>query len=211
MYQKQPDQLLNGDYQHEIHGLRIFQKLMRQVDPLGADWYEDVFPIAKFWVRQALTIVHVWNMHLSSEVHQMEGHADVMPPYSWCVAVYEKMRGRFMNSLRDSFSDYPYNLRVNVLRKLDFMDVFEECWGWVCETCSTTYADRFVFFEVHVKVYRAIIDKVRDLFRNELRDNARFREAFDAAFESTNVRENYWLLTELPEINSYELQFELQE
>ena len=221
MYQKQPCQETCesiGYYQHEFAN-PAFDMSIREAALPRPDWVEHIIPLTEFWVRQALTIAHVWNMRLSTEAHQIQGEDDVMPPYPWCMAAYDKMRDRFHRCLEDPFSSYPYQLRLNVLRKLEYYSVFEECWGLVCEACPASDASSFNFVQVRLAVYHAVIRKAREVLRlrrgmpgnttDDLNTIDDLDLAFEESFERFDEHGKYRLLQEVPEIETYELQYEL--
>jgi hypothetical protein len=213
MYQKQPCQIRDEDYQHEYQGILTFEISVREAARPRPDRIRHVISITEFWVRQALTIASVWNMRLSSEAHQIDGGDDVMPPYSWCVSAYEKMHANFFSFLVDPFSPYHYELRLRVLRKLDYRSVFEECWGLVREACPAAEASSFNFFQLRLDVYHAVVREVRNVLRRKLPGNVidDLDLAFEDTFERPNEHGNYRLLQELPKIEPYALQHELQE
>jgi hypothetical protein len=213
MYQKQPSQIRDEDHQHGYRGIRAFRKSVKEAGRLRPDQVRHVISLTEFWVRQALTIVSVWDMRLASEAHLIDDGDDVMPPYSWCVAAYDKMNSNFFNFLVDPFSPYHYELRRSVLRKLDYRSVFEECWGLVREACPTTTANSYKFFQLRLDVYHAVVRKVRNVLRSKLPGNVidDLNLAFEDTFERPNEHGKYRLLQELPEIEPYALQHELQE
>lgn len=213
MYQKQPCQVYDEDYQHEYQGALAFEMSVIKAGRSRQRWSENIIPLTAFWLRQALTIVNVWNTRLAVDAHRIDDGDDAMPPYSWCVAAYEKMRDHFLNDMEHPFSAYPYDLRLRVLRKLDYMTVFEDCWGLVHEACSTAEANSFNFFQVRRDVHNAIVQKVRNVLRRQIPGNVidDLDLAFENTFERPNEQGKYWLLIEGPQIEPYALQYDLQE
>ena len=156
-YEEQPHKIADLPSRQTDKGDFTFAKsLQTAADGIGL--HDGIIPTTKFWTRQALTIVDVWDHSVQAEVDRQ----DLMPSYKWCVTLYYEMWNRCQEDLRDPFSTYSYENR-RLLSKISYMRVFEECWqGGQVATQGLTGVDDFNFKRVQKEVYNHVLITVRD-------------------------------------------------
>ena len=202
MHEKQPYKILDLPSHSIDEGEFIFLNTMWAA--AEHDGFDAMIILIKFWLRQAMTIVEVWDVRLTVEGNQ----GGPMPPYAWCVGAYEKMWHRFRNDLRDPFSEYPYKLRQEMLREISYMRVFEECWRWVCLATQDSTAEDFDPYEVRVAVYNHVLTDVRNAFQPR---NPSTADMLEETFGERNEHGGCQLLAESPIVNVNNLEDDLRE
>ncbi|KAJ8117428.1 hypothetical protein OPT61_g1366 [Boeremia exigua] len=157
---------------------------------------EATIPLIKFWLRQTLTLVEIWSLYLTLKDDQDE----MIPTHDWFVCAYQKMSHRFHCDVRDPFSEYPYTIRQDVLGKLSYLQVFEQCWGWVSLASQTTTASEFDPFEVRLTLHNDLLNLVRSTYHpQEHRTTRVLEESFGV--QNTSREGGYQLLAESPIVN----------
>ncbi|KAJ4986963.1 hypothetical protein SVAN01_07504 [Stagonosporopsis vannaccii] len=197
MYEKQPEKIVD----HAEHN-RDDSFLDTVVAAANIGGFETMIPLVKFWLRQVFTIVEVWNTRLMVEGNEESS----MPPYQWCEAAYYKMWYRFRNELRDPFSDYPYVLRQELLRKLSYQRVFEHCWGWVYQVTVEIGAKDFDPSEVRETIHSLVLTAVQNKFQTRYRGT---ESVLKEEFGSRTGDERYQLLDEGPLVSVFSLEGDL--
>lgn len=201
MYEKQPYKILDEPSTTIDEDGDIFLATLHAA--ANIDGFDAMIPAIKFWLRQVLTVVQVWDVCL-----QIGGDSDaLMPSYDWCVAAYEKMWYRFKNELRNPLSDYPYMVREQLLRDFHYMRVFEECWKWTDLTTQGIKAQDFDPYEIRTAVYEYVIKLVRDEF--QLR-NFSTQEILEQVFGGKTENNEYFILAEDPVVFVDNLQNDLR-
>lgn len=204
-YEKQPARLFDTP---ENTGYDIFFHTIE--DAANIEGFDAMIPLIKFWLRQALTIVEVWNQRLmvdGDEPVEDGLGASPMPPYPWCDAAYRKMWCRFINDIRDPFSDYPYMVRQEVLRRVSYQQVFEQCWEWVCGATAGVEAKDFDPFEVRAEIHNRVLTMIVDEYQPQYPDiQAMLEKEFGRRVEG----ERGQLLAEGPIVSTCSLEEDLQ-
>ncbi|KAF3031509.1 hypothetical protein E8E12_001958 [Didymella heteroderae] len=189
MYEKQPYKILDEPSTTIDEDEDIFIATLHAAADIGG--FDAMIPVIKFWLRQALTIVEVWDVRL-----QVRGDADaVMPSYNWCVAAYEKMWHRFKNEVRNPLSDYPYMVREQLLRDVHYTRVFEEGWKWTDLATQDIEAQDFDPHEIRKAIYEHVLKLVRDEFQPR---NLGTQEALEQVFGAKTENKEHFLLAESP-------------
>lgn len=202
MYEQQPYKILDLSGHCIDEGNYIFLNSVAAAAHL--DGFDSMVPLIKFWLRQALTIVQVWDFRLT-----VEGDGQgTLPPYAWCVAAYEKMWHRFRNELRDPFSEYPYMLRQTLLREIKYMRVFEDCWRWVHYITRDLATEDFDPYEVRCAVYQSILTTVQNEYQPRNHSTA---QVLKEAFGENDRSEWLQLFAENPVVTIDNLEEDLRE
>lgn len=196
MYEQQPYKILDISDNVIDEGEEIFLNTLEAAARL--DGFDAMVPLIKLWLRQASTIVEVWDVHLTVEGDGSE--VGPMPPYDWCDAAYVKMWHRFQNELRNPFSEYPYLLRQEVLHKMSYQRIFEECWNWVYTATYDTSAEDFDPFQVREGIYDRILSMVQVEYEPR---NHSTTEVLEGAFGE------HTLLAEHPVVSVFNLEDDL--
>lgn len=201
MYEKQPYRILDGPSTIIDEDEDVFLATLHAAAKIGG--FDAKIPAIKFWLRQVLTVVQVWDLHL-----QIWGDVDtLMPSYDWCVAAYERMWYRFKNELRNPLSDYPYVVREQLLLDVHYMRVFEECWKWTNLATEDIKAQEFDPYETCTTIYENVIKLVRDEFQpRDFSTQDLLKQVFGAATE----KNEYFLLAESPVVFLDNLQDDLR-
>jgi|SRR5690242_12036771 len=130
-----------------------------------------------------------------------------MPPYPWRDAAYRKMWYRFINDIRDPFSDYPYMVRQEVLRKISYQQVFEQCWEWVCGSTAGVQAKDFDPFEVRAEIHNRVPTMIVNEYQPQyLGTQAVLEKEFGRHVEGKRGQ----LLAEGPIVSTSSLEVDLQ-
>jgi hypothetical protein len=189
MYEKQPYKILDGPRASIDEDKDIFLETLHAAANIGG--FDAMIPVIKFWVRQALTVVHFWDVRFS-----VRDPADkLMPTYPWCVAAYEEMWYRFKNELRNPLSDYPYMVRDQVLCDIHYMRIFSKCWGWADRATQGIEVQYFEPLGIKKAVYEHVLVLVRDEFQPRYLGT---EEKLEQVFGANTENKWYFLLREDP-------------
>ncbi|KAH6621716.1 hypothetical protein C7974DRAFT_377397 [Boeremia exigua] len=200
MYEKQPYTAVDPPRSRLGQSEQFFLETL--LTATNIDGFESMVSLIKFWLRQVLTVIQVWD-ECPTKNH-------FMPSYDWCVAAYQLMWDRLKNDLVNPFSEYPYLLRQEVLRNISFMSVFERCWKWVSSTNQATPGEDFDPLEVQRRVYHHILALVRDMYQHR---NPSTNDVLNQAFGGQNEPrpylplEDHWLRVLEPKLREHEVLF----
>lgn len=202
MYEKQPYKILDLPSTRFDEGEHIFINTLHTAADIGG--FDAMIPVTKFWIRQTLTIVQVWDVRF----HVEGDEGALMPSYEWCVAAYEKMWQCSKNEVRNPLSEYPYMVRHELLRDIQFMRVFEECWKWIALATQGIHAQDFDPYEVRVAVLKYVLTLARNEFQPR---NFSTQEELEKAFGAKTEGSGYVLLAERPVVYVGNLDNDLRE
>jgi hypothetical protein len=201
MYEKQPYKILDEPSTIIDEDEDVFLATLHAAANIGG--FDAMIPVIKFWLRQVLTMVQVWDVCL-----QVRGDADaLMPSYDWCVAAYEQTWHRFKNELQNPLSEYPYVVREQLLRDVHYMRVFEECWKWTDLATQGIKAQDFDPYVTRTAIYLYVIKLVRDEFQPH---NLSTEETLEQVFGARTKDNEYLLLAESPIVSVDKLQNDLR-
>ncbi|KAF3032235.1 hypothetical protein E8E11_002389 [Didymella keratinophila] len=193
MYKKQPYKILDEPSTTIDEDEDVFLATLQAAANIGG--FDTTIPVIKFWLRQVLTVIQVWDVCL-----HVRGDRDafIMPTYDWCMAAYEKMWHRFKNELRNPLSDYPYVVREQLLRDVHYMRLFEECWKWTGLATQGIKVQDFDPYEIRTAIHEHVLKLVRDEFQPR---NLGTQEMLEQVFGAKTEKNEYFLLAENPAVS----------
>lgn len=185
MYQMQPFKSVDTDWEEWSdgrnatlwedwgHGTNLLKDTITHAAGLDGDGPETmVVPMVKFWLRQVLTVMKVWNVALHTT-----GTMD-MPEYGWFVAAYERLWERHQALISNPFSDYPYLLRQELLSRIQYSAVFEHCWKLVSSVAELTPMVQFDPVMVSSNLYTFVVQTVKEVLETWRLDTQFLTEHF---------------------------------